>query len=152
MEVEHKRAVGPAGPESTQCSRLEEQKTGKVSSRFEWSWQGRDCPLRARCVGQGQSQRPWGVGEQHTLRQARRQAMQSAAGKEKMTQRTGIAGTHRELARGQGARRTRSRGLAKVTVEGYLLGAAGNVTRWLRLRRWEIRKATAGTPCVPQSK
>ena len=107
VEVEHKGAVCPAGKESTQCSRLEEQKTGKVSYRFEWSWQCRDCPLRAQCVGQGQSQRTLVVGEHHTLLQARRQEMQSDAFKEKMTQRNGIEGTHSELARGHGARRPR---------------------------------------------
>jgi hypothetical protein len=36
IEVEGRRATCPAGQTSTQCSRLEEEKTGKVSYRFEW--------------------------------------------------------------------------------------------------------------------
>jgi hypothetical protein len=42
--VEERRAVCPAGKESTQCSRLEEDKTGKVAYFFEWSWECADCP------------------------------------------------------------------------------------------------------------
>ena len=37
VRVEERRAICPAGKQSTQCSRLEEEKTGKVSYRFEWS-------------------------------------------------------------------------------------------------------------------
>ena len=36
VKVEQRQAVCPAGKENTQCSRLEEQATGKVSYRFEW--------------------------------------------------------------------------------------------------------------------
>jgi hypothetical protein len=57
VHVEQRRAVCPAGRESTQCSRLQEEKTGKVTYRFEWSTHCADCSLRAQCVGAGQKHR-----------------------------------------------------------------------------------------------
>jgi len=56
IDVEGRRATCPAGQTSTQCSRLEEEKTGKVSYRFEWSTHCHPCPLRAQCVPDGQKQ------------------------------------------------------------------------------------------------
>ena len=81
VDVEQRRALCPAGEPSTQCSRLEEEKTGKVSYRFEWSWRCRDCRLREQCLGpkQSQSQRTLVVGEHHTALQARRQEMKTEA-------------------------------------------------------------------------
>jgi len=55
--VEERRAVCPAGKESTQCSRLEEERTGKVSFRLEWSTHCHDCRLRSQCLGEGQRHR-----------------------------------------------------------------------------------------------
>src|SRR5919198_4017237 len=72
VEVEQRRAVCPAGKASTQCSRLEEEKTGKVSYRLEWSTHCHDCPLRSQCVPAGQKHRTMVVGEYHTALQARR--------------------------------------------------------------------------------
>jgi hypothetical protein len=37
LNVEQRTGLCPAGKENTQCSRLEEEGTGKVSYRFEWS-------------------------------------------------------------------------------------------------------------------
>src|SRR5207253_1865247 len=51
INVEERKAICPAGKQNTQCSRLEEQATGKVTYRFEWSTQCANCPLRERCVG-----------------------------------------------------------------------------------------------------
>jgi hypothetical protein len=44
-----------------------------------------------------------------------------------MKQRNAIEGTHSELARAHGLRRARYRGLKKVTLQNYLIGAACNV-------------------------
>ena len=60
--VEERKALCPGGKQSTQCSRLEEEKAGKVSYRFEWSWECQDCALRNQCVGQGQKHRSLVVG------------------------------------------------------------------------------------------
>src|SRR3989337_2890966 len=150
VEVEQRRAVCPAGQPSTQCSRLEEEKTGRVSYRFEWSWQCRDCGLREQCLGPGQSHRTLVVGQNHTVLQARRQEMKTETFQQRMKQRNGIEATHSELVRAHGIRRARYRGLKKVALQNYFIGAACNVKRWINLMRWEIQKIAAGVKCVPQ--
>ena len=139
--VEERKVLCPAGKQGTQCSRLEEEKTGKVAYRFEWSWECQDCPLRNQCVGQGQKHRSLVVGEHHTALQKRRREMKTPEFKEAMKKRNGIEGTQSELVRAHGARRARYRGLNKVKLQFYLIGAACNVKRWLRRVSWEIKKA-----------
>jgi hypothetical protein len=151
VNVEQRRAVCPAGEASTQCSRLAEAKTGKVSYRFEWSWHCRDCELRQECLGPQQSQRTLVVGEHHTALQGRRQEMKTKAFKERMKQRNAIEGTHSELARGHGVRQARYRGLKKVRLQNYFIGAACNVKRWIRRMSWEMQREVAGAKCVPQT-
>jgi hypothetical protein len=152
VEVEQRRALCPAGKESTQCSRLEEKKTGKVSYRFEWSWQCRDCPLRALCLGEGQKQRTLAVGEHHTLLQERRQQMKTEEFQKQMQRRNAIEGTHSELVRAHGARQARYRGLKKVTLQNYFIAAACNVKRWIKLLCWEMQKGGLGMKCAPQTR
>lgn len=151
VDVEQRRAVCPAGEASTQCSRLAEEKTGKVSYRFEWSWRCRDCRLREQCLGPKQSQRSLVVGEHHSALQGRRQEMKTKAFKERMKQRNAIEATHSELARGHGVRQARYRGLNKVSLQNYFIGAACNVKRWLRRMSWEMQREVAGAKCVPQT-
>jgi len=141
VSVEERKALCPAGKQSTQCSRLEEEKTGRVSYRFEWSWECQDCPLRKQCVGRGQKHRSLVVGEHHSVLQKRRQEMKTPEFQEAMKNRNGIEGTQSELVRAHGARRARYRGLGKVRLQFYLIGAACNVKRWLRRVSWEIKKA-----------
>jgi hypothetical protein len=143
IRVEERRAVCPAGRENTQCSRLEEADTGKVSYRFEFSTACQGCALRARCLGQGQGHRTLVVGEHHTLLQSRRQEQQTDAFKQRMKHRNAIEGTQSELVRGHGLRRARSRGLAKAKLQNYFIGAACNVKRWLRHEAWTLRQAAA---------
>ena len=150
IQVEQRRAVCPGGHASTQCSRLEEEKTGKVSYRFEWSTHCKDCSLRAQCVPDGQSHRTLVVGQHHTPLQARRQEMKTEAFQQKMKQRNAIEGTHSELARAHGLRRARYRGLKKVTLQNCLIGAACNAKRWIRRLQWEMKQGMQQKPCVPQ--
>jgi len=138
--VEQRTAVCPGGHTSTQCSRLEEAKTGKVSFRFEWSTHCHPCSLRAQCVPQGQHHRTLVVGQYHTPLQARRHQMKTAEFQQQMKQRNAIEGTHSELARAHGLRRARYRGLKKVTLQNYLIGAACNAKRWIRRLQWEIEQ------------
>jgi transposase len=147
VKVEERQAFCPAGKQSTQCSRLEEEKTGRVSYRFEWSWECQDCSLRNRCVGEGQKHRSLVVGEHHSGLQKRRQEMKTPEFKEAMRNRNAIEGTQSELVRAHGARRARYRGLSKVRLQFYLIGAACNVKRWLRRVSWEITKATQRESC-----
>ena len=141
VEVEQRRAFCPAGKESTQCSRLEEQSTGKVNYRFEWSTHCHDCPMRAQCLGKEQRHRTLLVGEHHSALQARRQEQKTEAFQERMKHRNAIEGTQSELVRGHGMRHARYRGLAKVKLQNYFTGAACNVKRWINRIVWELSRA-----------
>ena len=142
VHVEERYAVCPAAQRSSNCSRLEEQSTGKVVYRIEWS----DavcgaCPLRAQCVSAGQDHRTFVVGELHSLLQDRRREMQTDAFKKEMHQRNGIEGTQSELVRGYGLRQARYRGKDKVRLQNYLIGAACNIRRLFRRLAWEADQA-----------
>ena len=144
IEVEQRQAICPAGRENTQCSRLEEQATGKVSYRFEWSTQCADCPLRERCVGPEQKHRSLVVGEHHSALQSRRREQKTEAFAQQMKHRNGIEGTQSELVRAHGIRRARYRGLAKARLQNYFAGAACNVKRWINRKVWELSQGAAG--------
>lgn len=146
VQLSERRAVCPAGRTSSHCSRLQEQATGKVSFRFEWTGQCRDCPLQEQCVGKNQDHRTLAVGEHHQHLQQRRREQKTAAFRQRLRQRNAIEGTQSELVRAHGLRRARYRGLAKVRLQNYLIGAACNVKRWLAHVAWEIgRGVAAGT-------
>ncbi len=143
VQVEERTALCPAGKASTQCSRLEEAATGKVSFRFEFSTHCHDCPLRGNCLGKDQRHRTLVVGEHHTALQARRQEQQTEAFQQRMKHRHGIEGTQSELVRGHGMRRARYRGLAKVKLQNYFIAAACNVKRWIRREAWKLAQAVS---------
>jgi hypothetical protein len=148
VDVEGRKATCPAGHAATNCSRLEETATGRVSFRFEWGGKGGpcgSCPLRDKCLSPGQSHRTLTVGENHTLLQQRRREMGTEPFKQKMRRRNAIEGTISELARGHGLRRARSRGLKKLALQNHLIGAACNAKRWVRRAAWEIKKAAKET-------
>jgi transposase len=141
VQVEERYAVCPAGQRSSNVSRLEEKKTGKVDYRIEWS-QGvcGTCPLRDQCVNPGQNHRTLVVGELHSLLQARRQEMRTEAFQQEMHRRNGIEGTQSELVRAYGLRQARYRGKAKVRLQNYLIGAACNIRRLFRRIQWEVTR------------
>ena len=141
VNVEERKAICPAGKTNTQCSRLVEQSTGKVSYRFEFSTQCHDCSLRGQCLGKDQRHRSLVVGEHHTLLQSRRQEQRTPAFQQRMKHRNAIEGTQSELVRAHNLRHARYRGLAKVKLQNYFIGAACNVKRWIRLEGWKLRQA-----------
>lgn len=141
VSVEERTAICPAGKTNTQCSRLEEEATGKVNYRFEFSTHCYECPLRGQCLGKDQRYRTLLVGEHHTYLQARRQEQQTDAFKKRMKHRNAIEATQSELVRGHGLRRARYRGLAKVKLQNYFIGAACNVKRWIRREVWKLALA-----------
>jgi IS5 family transposase len=141
VNVEERKAICPAGKTNTQCSRLVEQSTGKVSYRFEFSTQCHDCSLRGQCLGKDQRHRSLVVGQYHTLLQSRRQEQVTPAFKQRMKHRNAIEGTQSELVRAHGLRHARYRGLAKAKLQNYFIGAACNVKRWIRLEAWKLRQA-----------
>ena len=136
--VEERRAICPAGHQNTQCSRLEEKATGKVSYRFEWSTHCHQCPMQQHCVGKGQSHRSLTVGEHHTVLQTRRHEQKTEEFAQRMRERNAIEGTQSELVRAHGLRQARYRGLGKVDLQNQLIGAACNIKRWLKLLAWEM--------------
>jgi IS5 family transposase len=141
INLEQRTATCPAGKVSTQCSRLVEQSTGKVNYRIEFSTQCHECPLRAQCLGKDQRHRTILVGEHYTALQDRRAEQQTPAFKQRMKHRNAIEGTQSELVRGHGLRRARYRGLLKVKLQNYFIGAACNVKRWLRREAWNLQQA-----------
>ena len=143
IDVEERKAICPAGKTNTQCSRLEEEASGKVSYRFEFGIHCHDCPLRDRCLGKDQRHRTLVVGEHHTALQNRRQEQQTPAFQQRMRHRNAIEGTQSELVRGHGLREARYRGLAKAKMQNYFIGAACNVKRWIRREVWKLQQAAA---------
>lgn len=140
IDVEQRQAICPAGKLNTQCSRLVEKLSGRVSFRFEWSTHCADCPLRQQCVPPKQKHRMIVVGEHHSALQARRGEQQTQGFKQRMKHRNGIEGTQSELVRGHGLRHARYRGLVKVKLQNYFIGAACNVKRWIRREAWKIQQ------------
>ena len=151
INVEERRAKCPADKPSTQCSRLEEKESGRVNYRFEWSYHCKNCPLRAQCVGPGQAHRTLVVGQYHSHLQARRQEQKTEAFQEKSRRRNAIEGTQSELVWAHGLRRARYRGLDKVRLQNYFIGAACNAKRWIRRMIWEMRRAEIGAKLSPVS-
>lgn len=141
VQVEQRCAICPAGQTSRNCSRLQEEKTGKVAYRIEWNQAVcQACPIRRQCLSDQHTHRTIAVGQWHSLLQTRRREMQTEAFKKDMYHRNGIEGTQSELVRAYGLRRARYRGLAKVRLQNYFIGAACNIRRWSRRLAWEIRQ------------
>jgi hypothetical protein len=142
VQVEQRKAVCPAGHQNSQCSRLQEQATGRVSYRFEWDTATcAACPLRQKCIKTDHPHRALVVGEHHTTLQARRQEQQTKPFQQRMRHRNAIEGTQSELVRAHGLRHTRYRGLAKARLQNYFIGAACNIKRWLRRLAWGLQNS-----------
>jgi hypothetical protein len=138
VSVEERRAVCPAGQTSTQCSRLEEEATHKITYRFEFTSHCPNCSLRDRCLGKDQRHRTITVGQYHTHLQARRHEQRTEAFKIKAQRRNAIEGTQSELVRAHGLRRARYLGLAKAGLQTYFAAAACNLKRWVRRAAWQL--------------
>jgi hypothetical protein len=150
VSVAERKALCPAGQSSTNCSRLDEQPTGKVNYRFEWNRTlCGDCPLQRRCLGKGQTHRTLLVGAHHDTIQARRKEQKTEVFQADMQHRNAIEGTVSELARGYGMRRCRYRGRAKARLQNYFIAAACNLKRWCRRQAWELRQASTGLVAQP---
>jgi hypothetical protein len=132
ISISERKAICPEGKSSTQCSELTEQKSGKITYRFEFGRQCRDCLVKRMCVPGAQPHRTIVVGALHETLQQRRREQQSPEFKLLMHQRNGIEGSISELVRGHGLRRARYKGFAKVDLQNQLAAAACNVKRWLQ--------------------
>jgi len=74
--------------------------------------------------------------------------MRTEAFAQDMHHRNGIEGTLSELVRAYGLRRARYRGLARVRLQNYFIGAACNVRRWFRRLAWEAAQGLRPTGSV----
>jgi transposase len=142
VDIAQRQATCPAGHLSTNCSRLEEEKTGKITYRLEWvKTLCANCVRRAHCLGKDQTHRTLVVGQHHDALQARRQEQKTDVFKEKMKRRNALEGSQSELVRAHGLRRARYRGHAKARLQNYFIGAACNAKRWIKRIQWQLRQA-----------
>jgi len=79
------------------------------------------------------------VGLRHDLVEQRRREMKQSGFSKSMHPRNGIEGTHSELVRGHAMRQTKYRGLSRVGLSHYFMGAACNVKRYLNLLALQMR-------------
>jgi hypothetical protein len=107
--------------------------------------------MRWRCVGPGQAHRTLVAGQYHSHLQARRQEQKPHAFQQKSRRRNAVEGSQSELVRAHGLRRARYRGLDKVRLQNYFIGAACNTKRWIRRMIREMRRAQIGAKLSPVS-
>src|SRR5208282_2116926 len=81
-----------AGETSTNCSKLTEEKSGKVTYRFEFGNQCHNVLHKAACVPSTQAHRSILVGAYHEALQQRRRDQQSEEFRLQMHQRVGLDG------------------------------------------------------------
>jgi len=139
VDVDKRQAVCPEGKLSTQCSRIKDSFMGTEYYRLEWASQCDNCPVQKQCTRSKSGRRTLVVGLRHDLVEQRRREMKEAGFSKRMHPRNGIEGTHSELVRGHGLRRTKYRGLSRVGLSNYFIGAACNVKRYLNLLAFQMK-------------
>jgi transposase len=132
ISITERKALCPDGKTSTNCSKLTEEKSGRVAYRFEFGSQCHSCPHKAACVPSALPHRTILVGAYHEELQQRRRDQQSEEFQLRMHQRNAIEGTISELVRGYSLRRARYRGFIKVDLQNQLIATACNIKRWFR--------------------
>jgi transposase len=145
VDIERLKAVCPQGKTSTQCSHIKDAHMGTEYYRIEWGSQCDSCPVQKPCARSKNGRRTLVVGLHHDLVEKRRKEMRAPGYSQSMHPRNGIEGTHSELVRGHGLRRTKYRGVSRVSLSHYLMGAACNVKRYLNLLAFQMRQ-TAVSP------
>jgi transposase len=139
VDVDKRQAVCPQGNLSSQCSRIKDNYQGTEYYRIEWGNQCDGCPVQKQCTQSKSGRRTLVVGLRHDLVEQRRKEMREAGFSKSMHPRNGIEGTHSELVRGHAMRRTKYRGLSRVGLSHYFMGAACNVKRYLNLLAFQMR-------------
>ncbi len=141
VDIDKRQAVCPQGNTSTQCSHIKDAYLGTEYYRIEWGSQCDSCPVQKQCTQANSGRRILVVGLRHDLVEQRRKEMTQPEFCELMHPRNGIEGTHSELVRGHGMRHTKYRGLGRVGLSHYLMGAACNVKRYLNLLAFQMKTA-----------
>ncbi len=142
VDIDKRQAVCPQGNLSSQCSRIRDNYMGTEYYRIEWASQCDRCPVQKQCTRSKSGRRTLVVGLRHDLVQKRRKEMREAGFSKSMHPRNGIEATHSELVRGHAMRRTKYRGLSRVSLSHYFMGAACNVKRYLNLLAFQMRTPT----------
>ena len=145
VDLPNRQATCPAGKLNSQCSRITETKIQATYYYFAWSNADcTTCPLKDQCLSKTkrQSFRTLQVGDKHMLAQERRNLCKTPEYQRRMQRRSGIEGTHSELARGYGIRRARYRGLEKTHLQMQFTAAACNLRRWAARLCWLTRQET----------
>ena len=141
VDIEKLKAVCPQGKTSTQCSHIEDKYMGTEYYRIEWGSQCDSCLVQKQCTRAKNGRRILVVGLRHDLVEKRRKEMREPGFSKSMHPRNGIEGTHSELVRGHGMRRTKYRGRSRVGLSHYFMGAACNVKRYLNLLAFQMQTA-----------
>jgi len=141
VDIDKRQAVCPQGNLSTQCSHIKDAYLGTEYYRIEWGSQCDPCPVQKQCTQANSGRRILVVGLRHDLVEQRRKEMKQPEFAKSMHPRNGIEGTHSELVRGHGMRHTKYRGLSRVGLSHYLMGAACNVKRYLNLLAFQMTPA-----------
>ncbi|MSP39870.1 MAG: IS1182 family transposase [Deltaproteobacteria bacterium] len=139
VDVDKRQAVCPQGNLSSQCSRIKDNYQGTEYYRIEWGNQCDGCPVQKQCTHSKNGRRTLVVGLRHDLVERRRREMKQSGFSKSMHPRNGIEATHSELLRGHGMRQTKYRGLNRVGLSNYFMGAACNVKRYLSLLAFQMR-------------
>jgi len=139
VDINERQAVCPEGKLSTQCSRIKDNYQGTEYYRIEWGNQCDSCLVQKQCTRSSSGRRTLVVGLRHDLVEQRRREMKQKGFSKSMHPRNGIEGTHSELVRGHAMRRTKYRGLSRVGLSNYFIGAACNVKRYLNLLAFQMR-------------
>jgi transposase len=138
VDIDKRQAVCPQGKFSTQCSRIKDSYMATEYYRMEWGSQCDCCPVQKQCTLSKSGRRTLVVGLRHDLVEQRRREMKESGFSKSMHPRNGVEGTHSELVRGHGLRRTKYRGLNRVGLSHYFMGAACNVKRYLNLLAFQM--------------
>jgi transposase len=143
VDIPNRKATCPAGKLNTECSRITETKLQLTYYYFAWSKADcSTCPLKDQCLSKKNRLpfRTLQVGEKHMLAQERRNLCKTPEYQLRMHRRSGIEGTHSELSRGYGIRRSRYRGLEKTDLQMQFAAAACNLRRWAVRLCWLSRQ------------
>jgi len=139
VDIDKRQAICPQGKISTQWSHIQDAYMGTEYYRIEWASQCDRCAVQKKCTRAKNGRRILVVGPRHDLVEKRRKEMREPDYFKSMHPRNGIEGTHSELVRGHGLRRTKYRGLSRVSLSHYLMGAGCNVKRYLKLLAFQMR-------------
>jgi hypothetical protein len=143
VDIPNRKATCPAGKLNTECSRITETKLQLTYYYFAWSKADcSTCPLKDQCLSKKNRLpfRTLQVGEKHMIAQERRNLCKTPEYQRRMHRRSGIEGTHSELSRGYGIRRSRYRGLEKTDLQMQFAAAACNLRRWAVRLCWLSRQ------------